>query len=259
MSEEHAAELEPGPPQPPGHGEHAETEGGHDEAHEGHGGSHGKHKGHDEGHGGGHGGSWLITYCDMITLLITFFICIVTFASKENGKQQHPRKRDSLLYGTNGTGIAGGKQISMNHDSILWRQLPISAQPERSGSEMPPLYSDPELDAANKALNLLEGPTIGTLADSYAMRVPFGLVFTADGKLSPSGVELLGHVASNLRRLPYDIDLQVDDPKNLPRAVTAAQDLVNKEGLAPYRIGVGYRSSPEPWNPSLWLLYAQRP
>ncbi len=152
----------------------------------------------------------------MITLLITFFICIVTFASKENGKQQHPRKRDSLLYGTNGTGVAGGKQIGMNRDSIIWRQLPISAQPERQGSDTAPLYSDPELEAANSALTLLEGPTIGTLADSYDMRTPLSLLFTADGKLTPSGVELLTQTASSLRRLPYDICLQVDDPKYLP-------------------------------------------
>jgi len=259
MSEEHAAaELEAGPHAPASHGEHAEAGDEHAEAHGDSHGGHGKHKGHDEGHGG-HGGTWLITYCDMITLLITFFICIVTFASKENGKQQHPRKRDSLLYGTNGTGIAGGKQIGMNHEGIIWRQLPISAQPERAGSDMAPLYSDPELEASATAINLLEGPTIGTLADSYDMRTPLGLLFTADGKLSPSGVELLGQVASSLRRLPYDIGLQVDDPKNLPRAVTAAQQLVKQEGLAPYRIAVGVRISPEPWNPSMWFLYAQRP
>jgi chemotaxis protein MotB len=255
MSEEHAAHAaDAHPPEHGEQGEHAE----HGD-HGGHGGGHGGHKGHDEGHGGGHGGSWLITYCDMITLLITFFICIVTFASRENGAHQHPRKRDSLLYGPGGSGIAGGKQSSMNHDSVIWRQLPVCALPERKGSEMPPLYSDPEMEATSTALTALEGPMFGTLADSYSMRTPLSLLFTDDGKLTPSGVELLGVVASSLRRLPYDIYLQVDDPKYLPRAVTAAQHLVNHEGLAPFRIGVGVRISPEPWNPSLWFLYSQRP
>jgi len=219
---------------------------------------HAGHKGHHEEHGS-HGGTWLITYCDMVTLLITFFICIVTFASRENGKQQHPRKRDSLLYGTTGTGLAGPKQLGMNHDSIIWRQLPACALPQRPGSEMAPLYSDPELEATAKALRSLEEPALGTLSDSYAMPTPLGLLFTADGKLSPSGGELLAVVASSLRRLPYDIYVQVDDPKNLPRAVTAAQHLIKHEGLAPFRVGVGVRTTNEPWNPSVWFLYAQRP
>jgi hypothetical protein len=41
--------------------------------------------------------------------------------------------------------------------------------------------------------------------------------------------------------------------------VAAAQYLVKREGLAPFRVGVGVRPVPEPWNPSLWFLYAQRP
>ena len=163
------------------------------------------------------------------------------------------------MYGTSGTGIAGGKQSGMNHDSVIWRQLPVCALPERRGSEIAPLYSDPELEATAAAMTALEGPMFGTLTDSYSMRTPLGLVFTDDGKLSPSGIELLGVIASSLRRLPYDIYLQVDDAKELPKAVTAAQYLVQQAGLAPYRVAVGVRTSSEPWNPSLWFLYAQRP
>jgi hypothetical protein len=226
------------------------------EGHEGHGTGGAKHQ---EGHGGGHGGGWLVTYCDMITLLIAFFICIVTFASRESGKEQHPRKRDSLLYGTPGTGLAGGKQAGSNRESIVWRQLPVAAQPQRPGADVAPLYSDPELDATAAALHLLESPTIGTLAESYSMRVPMGLLFTADGQLTPSGEQLLSAVAGSLRRLPYDILIQVDDARYTPRAVALAQHLARREGIAPFRLGAGVRESPEPWNASVWFLYNQRP
>ena len=75
--------------------EHAPPDAGSDEhgdaAHDPHesSGHHGKKYGHKHGDHGGHGDKWLVTYCDMITLLIAFFICILTFASKENGNKSH--------------------------------------------------------------------------------------------------------------------------------------------------------------------------
>ncbi len=214
---------------------------------------------HEDGHGGGHGGNWLVTYCDMITLLIAFFICIVTFAAKDSGNQQHPRKRDALIDGPGGTGVAGDKQAGPNCESIVWRQLPISARSERPGAAQAPLYSDPELEATAQALHLLETSAAGTLADSYAMRVPLSTMFTDDGKLSESGADLLGVVANSLRRLPYDIHVQADDPKNVPRAVAIARHLMSRGGLAAHRLGVGSRPPSDPATPSVCFLYAQRP
>lgn len=40
-------------------------------------------KKHDEEPGGGEG--WLVSYCDMISLLVTFFLMMMTFSTKETG------------------------------------------------------------------------------------------------------------------------------------------------------------------------------
>jgi flagellar motor protein MotB len=126
------------------------AEPGQSQSHVG-GGSHAKHgKGHKDGHGAGaHGGTWLVTYCDMITLLIAFFIAIITFASQESGNQKYPKMRDSILYGAGGSGVAGSPHQGTDHDAVVWRQFLMAAQP--AGSKTPPLYTDPSLDKTGPA------------------------------------------------------------------------------------------------------------
>ena len=55
--------------------------------------------------GGGHGASWIVTYSDMITLLMTLFIVIVTFGTKQQDK--YSKKNDSVVGGKGGLGAAG--------------------------------------------------------------------------------------------------------------------------------------------------------
>src|SRR5207253_2666337 len=148
------------------------------------------HGGH--GHGSGHeGGAWIITYCDMITLLIAFFICIVTFSSRESGNQKYAKMRDSVLYGEGGTGTAGDPVKGADQDAVLWRQVLISASRGSNGSRVPPRYSNPSLNATQKVLGMMEEPTVGTLADSYSLRMPLTLLFDSAGQLTPTGRALL--------------------------------------------------------------------
>src|SRR5690242_8089265 len=144
--------------------------------------------------GGGHSCKWIVTYSDMITLLMACFIMIITFSSKE--KENFAKKQDSLIGGTGGVGVAG--PLKQGADSDLWRMRPPLARQTQVGSEMPPQYSDPAFQSTGELLRGLEGSALGTLADSYSLRIPLRLLFQKDTELSPSGRQLLHAVARNL-------------------------------------------------------------
>ncbi len=77
------------------HGEEAHgAKGGHEAGagHEAHGGGHGGHGGHKGGHKGGHAEHehhgpppWLMSFGDMMTLFLCFFIILVTMADRQEG------------------------------------------------------------------------------------------------------------------------------------------------------------------------------
>src|SRR5579885_3441765 len=119
--------------------------------------------------GGGHGAKWIVTYSDMITLLMTLFIVIVTFGSKE--QDRYAKKLDSVVGGEGGTGAAGPTGQGIGRDSVLVR-VSFLGRTVYTGSEAPPLYSDPYPEPAAAALRALEKPPLGRLSDNFAFRVP---------------------------------------------------------------------------------------
>lgn len=189
-----------------------------------------------EGGGGGHGAGWIVTYSDMITLLMTMFIVIVTFGGKEG---KGGKKNDSLVGGKNGTGMAGPAIASeADKRAVLVRFTPLGRTVLR-GSESAPMYDDPANDATESALQALDGPGLGRLSDNYYLRVPLGFLFASPDRLSPSGTRLLDLIARNVRSLPYDIQVRVSDPRHTPRAARVTHYLFQFASITPGRLSVG--------------------
>ncbi len=206
---------------------------------------------------GGHGGGWLVTYCDMVTLLMACFIMVITFGNKE--PEKFSRQRGSLAGGKGGAGSAGQDKKTIDKAAVVWRIRSPMSRVSEDGSEIPSLYGDPSPDLAAEFLRSLETPVIGTLADDYAMRVPVGFLFDNQGRLTPAGTHLLHAVAQNIRRLPYDLRFLVDDPSAVTLGISICQQLAEKEGFHPGRLSTGVKAAPEPWNPSVRVEYVHQP
>lgn len=193
--------------------------------------------------GGGHGASWIVTYSDMITLLMTLFIVIVTFGSKEQDK--HSKKLDSVVGGKGGTGVAGAEKGGTSRDSIMLRVSPLGRMVYK-GSETPPMYSDPYPDPGAAALHALEDKPMGKLSDNFAFRVSMSTLFQADGKLSKSGTTFLQVLANSVRALPYDIQVQVGSKDQAASASRVTQYLFQSSALYPSRMSVAICPNAEP-------------
>ena len=240
-----ADEVHPHPPEAEGnHGGHASHAAGHR-----------KHGGHEGGHGG-HGGSWIVTYSDMVTLLMAFFIAIITFSSSNVG--QKSRKKDSAVDGRGGTGVAGPSQKgNPRMDAIVWRLHFRQPRFSETGPEFAPLYRDPSEDTAKGILKALLGTAPGKLGDSYILRLPLSLLFDPGGKLTSSGSHILGALAANLRELPYDFQFRVQDPDQIPLAVRLCSFLSSDGGMHPGRLAVGVRAD-EGDEDSVWVVLTRQ-
>ena len=205
---------------------------------------------------GGHS-SWIVTYSDMITLLMACFIMIITFASKE--PEKYGQKKDSLVGGEGGNGVVGTAKKSDNNDSVIWREKPGISRTGKGISEMPSLYSDPEMPTTAEILRALDVPLVGKLKDSFDIRLPLAMLFGTDGKLSSSATELMHAFGRHLRMLPYNLQIQVDDPKRVSQAMDLAQFLMLKESVHPSRLAVGTRTTSESWKGSVWLTCTPQP
>ena len=86
--------------------------------------------------------AWFMTYSDVITLLMTFFILLLTFATTEPERFE---KSVSSTFSAGGaaTGTAGKKLDGNNFDSFINRLRPPAARIAMRGAEMPPIVREP--------------------------------------------------------------------------------------------------------------------
>ena len=189
--------------------------------------------------GGGHGGNWIVTYADMITLLMAGFIVIVTFGSRESDKMS-PRS-DSVISTSTGSGLAGMLRKGPDKEAVVTRRPPMAGNAYSTGSEMPPMYSDIPIEVTKSVQAAIdETPPVGRLADNYDIVYPIGLVFNGD-ELSQAGVSRLMAAAKQVRQLPFEILIQVGDPRDFAKTIRVYTYLFQTCELSPLRLGVGLK------------------
>jgi hypothetical protein len=93
-----------------------------------------------------------------------------------------------------------------------------------------------------------------TSPDNFAIRLPLSLLFENDEHLSSSGIRLLHALAVNLHDLPWDLQFQVGDLGDAPRAVQLCHFLMSEEGYEPARLAVGARPPRRGERDFVWLV-----
>ena len=185
--------------------------------------------------------SWIMTFSDVITLLMTFFILLLTFATNE--PERFERMRVSMFSGGGALGIARRSDSPLDKDSLVLRERPRAGRITTRGSEMPPVNSDATTESLASGITGLEEDEKRELSTNHAAVIPLALLFTSDGQLTPSGEISARMLARQMRVQPLDVVLLVGDKTELPQAQLLASHLFEEQSIQPGRIGVGLDTS----------------
>jgi chemotaxis protein MotB len=181
--------------------------------------------------------SWFMTYSDVITLLMTFFILLLTFATSE--PEFFATVKVVSFSGGGSMGVAGDSKNLMDKDSVVVRERPNSAAMTTRGTETPPVHEDPATESVSRGLKSLEDPD--ALADAERVGIMANLSYMRDsgGKVTEQCVTQLRMLAEQLNGQPLALQILVSDPDAAEFCVVMAGVLFEELGVVPGRISVG--------------------
>lgn len=191
---------------------------------------------------------WFMTYSDVITLLMTFFILLLTFASSEPEKFERMK---ITTFGAGGSdGVAGQKSDSLDRESVTFRYRPQKARLTRHGSESPP--TDSAVNAKGPSAGMEELESESGLAEFQRLRFSTSRnsLLDVEGKLTTLGQQRVAMIAKHLSRRNMRLAITVHGKSELGPAVQLAHDMTYTFGVPIGRVAVGVASDEENKNAS---------
>jgi len=215
----------------------------------------------EEGGGGGHGGPvWLLTYCDLITLLVAFFVMMISFSSiNVNKMKEDMPKIEEGFIGSGGSMLKGGTRPVEN---LFEKDLNVLERPVECQVEPEDMYN--YLSGFVEESGLKKSIDIEDVKIGCKIKIPVDLCFEEGGsKLKREAYMIfdkLGIVLRNLRRkLVIDINMgktEKDIDLSINRVATICEFLVTKEEIEPQKIAIsGYRVAEAKENTITMMIY----
>lgn len=146
--------------------------------------------------------AWFMTYSDVITLLMTFFILLLTFATTE--PERFEKSISTMFASGSATGIAGEKMKQIDRDSFVNRLRVPASRIAMRGASMPPITHEPADETFGKGLRMLndEEQKENELTSHY-FDIPLSTLFEREGGLSEAGITTLRQLSHQLREMPF--------------------------------------------------------
>ncbi len=180
--------------------------------------------------------AWFMTYSDVITLLMTFFILLLTFATTEPERFEKIQK--TLFQGAGMTGLAGKAPDGIEKDSFFRRKRPPSARIAMEGSEMPPTKKVPQTRSPDGELAGLDSDEYNDLADQYAVEFNLYEMVSSTGQVFATGRQQAKMLALQMFRLPMQVTFEVSTDEAMDRAVAFAHFIFKEFQIKPGQMGV---------------------
>lgn len=182
--------------------------------------------------------AWFMTYSDVITLLMTFFILLLTFATTEPERFE---KITVSFFGESGaTGIAGHEHDKIDRDSWLQRVRPRAARIATEGSEMPPNVDEPAAKAVGRGLEAAsEEEAQQDVMKTHAFKMNLSELVNSNMQLTERGKRVAAKLSKQLRKLPVHCAIEISHQALASRAVAFANYLYRAEGVRPGQVAVG--------------------
>ena len=155
------------------------------------------------GHGGHHGGAWKVAYADFVTAMMALFIVLWLMSQSEAVKKAvagyfNDPKGTATLMGTTLSGTGNGTTPAPDQNQKQLQELKEKLEQE--------IQARKELEKLNKQIEMTitsEGLRIELIEDKNGTFYQSG-----SAKLSPSGQELLALLATELKTLPNQLQIE---------------------------------------------------
>ncbi len=153
--------------------------------------------------------AWFMTYSDVITLLMTFFILLLTFATTQ--PERFEKSASSTFASGSATGVAGEK-LPTDNDSWVSRVRKPSARLSMRGAEMPSITKQATKAAFGEGLRSLnEEEKKHNEHTTHSFELPFVQMFNREGLLTDQGADICKALADQLEALPFQASIQFAD------------------------------------------------
>lgn len=176
---------------------------------------------------------WIISFADMISLLMAFFVMLSTFNSFDN---QEKKKLDAAIQAT--IAPCGGIFQGSPQNSVGWK---YQDRGEPEGSSKPALESHKKTSAMNE--------TSSKDFHSYKVfLVPAkNLFFTTGAALTPEGRKWIDTLAEYLTKMPGEVVISGRGPnQSSEQSITMALSVVNyllSKGIPSERLNISSRGT----------------
>ncbi|MFT5300121.1 MAG: chemotaxis protein MotB [Mariniblastus sp.] len=181
--------------------------------------------------------AWFMTYSDVITLLMTFFILLLTFATTE--PERFEKSVSSTFSKGAATGTAGAKLDGMVKDSFVNRLRPPAARIAMRGAEMPPIDRAPASATFGAGLrSLTEEESKPNELTSHGFKVPISKMFDSQGELTSAGRMICKMMSKQLLELPFQAAVQFSNPKDAPKLAGMMSYLFDIEKTRPGQVAM---------------------
>lgn len=186
---------------------------------------------------------WFMTYSDVITLLMTFFILLLTFASSEPEKFERMKVTS---FGAGGSdGVAGQKTDSLDRESVTFRYRPKKSRLTRYGSETPPTESDISTTSASAGMKELEESSGLSQFQRLRFSTSKNSLFNSEGKLTQLGQQRIGMISRQLSRRNMRLAITVPRAEDIGSSVQLAHDMTYSFGVPLGKVSVSVASDEE--------------
>ncbi|NND98564.1 MAG: hypothetical protein HKN47_14685 [Pirellulaceae bacterium] len=183
--------------------------------------------------------AWFMTYSDVITLLMTFFILLLTFSTTE--PERFEKVQPSFFGSSGATGVTGHPHEKLDRDSWSQRVRPRAARIAMQGSEMPPIVSDTTTQAVGRGLESVnEEQAKKDVMRSYSFEQNLALLVNEHNHLTQRGVQITSKLSTQLRTFPVHCAIEVSNRSMSQRATAMAHHLFHVENIRPAQVSVGF-------------------
>jgi hypothetical protein len=160
--------------------------------------------------------TWMLTYADSVTLLVTFFVLLMTFSTPN--EEDFQKLSRGLMAGARPLGLLGGRPDEMDLSPASLRSRVSRMSDE--GGENRPMHSETALAELTGMFENIDVNDLPELAGAQSIRVPLGELFVLPAvrdDLSMEGRRIVERLSRVVKGDKFEVVVRLRAPQAVPK------------------------------------------